>query len=333
MVPIFGENGAIIVQYLISLGVILALIVLVVWAIRRFGGGAIGPATRGRLPRLAIVDTLSLDNKRRLVLVRRDNVEHLVLVGGPTDLVVEPSIVRQRVAQRPGQTTPGQATASGRLTQAAAAAPPPPPPPPAPPPRSSAQAASRPTPPRPPAAPVAATEEAIPFPPRRSPLRPSERFSLPRREPARGVMTESVAAASDPLIEPVAARRSAALARQEADAEALEARQLSERFAPVSVAAEPPDGPVPGYPAETRDDQEGVSAFAPSASGGRDSSRERHLESAAEGDGAEPGTDMPGPSPSADSEPAEEAAQQAEVSDLEQEMARLLNQISTSRRE
>ena len=59
-----------------------------------------------RLPRLAIVDSLAIDNKRRLVLVRRDNVEHLVLIGGPSDVVVEPSIVRQRVAQRPGQATP-----------------------------------------------------------------------------------------------------------------------------------------------------------------------------------------------------------------------------------
>ena len=37
LVPIFGENGAIIVQYVITLAVILGLIVLVVWAIRRYG--------------------------------------------------------------------------------------------------------------------------------------------------------------------------------------------------------------------------------------------------------------------------------------------------------
>ena len=87
------------------LAVVVALIALVIWGIRYFGGGATGPTVRGRLPRLAIVDTLAVDNKRKLVLLRRDNVEHLVLIGGPSDVVVEPSIVRQRVAQRSGQAT------------------------------------------------------------------------------------------------------------------------------------------------------------------------------------------------------------------------------------
>src|SRR5581483_1340423 len=35
-----------------------------------------------------------VDGRRRLVLVRRDNVEHLLMIGGPADLVVEPNIVR-----------------------------------------------------------------------------------------------------------------------------------------------------------------------------------------------------------------------------------------------
>ena len=38
---------------------------------------------------------------RRLVLVRRDNVEHLLLIGGPTDVVVEPNIDRPRPQRRP----------------------------------------------------------------------------------------------------------------------------------------------------------------------------------------------------------------------------------------
>jgi hypothetical protein len=35
-----------------------------------------------------------VDGRRRLVLVRRDNVEHLLMIGGPSDIVVEPNIVR-----------------------------------------------------------------------------------------------------------------------------------------------------------------------------------------------------------------------------------------------
>ena len=49
-------------------------------------------ATRSRQPRLAVVDTAPIDSRRSLVIVRRDNVEHLLLIGGPTDLLVEPNI-------------------------------------------------------------------------------------------------------------------------------------------------------------------------------------------------------------------------------------------------
>src|SRR5450756_2169486 len=43
---------------------------------------------------LAVIDAATVDGRRRLVLIRRDNVEHLLMIGGPTDLVVEPNIVR-----------------------------------------------------------------------------------------------------------------------------------------------------------------------------------------------------------------------------------------------
>ncbi len=168
LVPIFGENGAVVVQYVVTLVVILALIGVVVWLVRRYTGGSAGPTSRNRLPRLAIVDTLQVDNRRRLVLVRRDNVEHLVLIGGPTDLVVEPSILRTRVAQRPGQTPPvrGQAQPG---TSAPQPAPPPPPNRSAPPgpSRSTSMRARRAEPP--------GDDDPIPFPPRASLSRPPVR--------------------------------------------------------------------------------------------------------------------------------------------------------------
>ena len=59
------------------------------------------------MPRLAVIDAAAVDGRRRLVLVRRDNVEHLLMIGGPTDIVVEPNIVRampgrDQMPQRPG---------------------------------------------------------------------------------------------------------------------------------------------------------------------------------------------------------------------------------------
>ncbi|WP_051335307.1 flagellar biosynthetic protein FliO [Methylocapsa acidiphila] len=49
---------------------------------------------RGRLPRLGVVDAFDLDRQRQLVIVRRDNVEHLIMIGGPNDLVIESQIIR-----------------------------------------------------------------------------------------------------------------------------------------------------------------------------------------------------------------------------------------------
>src|SRR5436305_3424186 len=66
-----------------------------VWLVRRFAGSRLGAnANRGRMPRLAVIDAAAVDGRRRLVLVRRDNIEHLLMIGGPTDIVVEQNIVR-----------------------------------------------------------------------------------------------------------------------------------------------------------------------------------------------------------------------------------------------
>src|ERR1044071_1655170 len=82
-------------RFFIAFLVVLVLIVLTFWAIRRFAGIGLGVgAARGRQPRLAIVDAAAVDNRRRLVLIRRDNVEHLLLIGGPSYVVVEQSIAR-----------------------------------------------------------------------------------------------------------------------------------------------------------------------------------------------------------------------------------------------
>ena len=81
--------------FLFAFVIVLALIGLAAWLVRRFGGGNLGSsANRGRMPRLAVIDAAAVDGRRRLVLVRRDNVEHLLMIGGPADLVVEPNIVR-----------------------------------------------------------------------------------------------------------------------------------------------------------------------------------------------------------------------------------------------
>ncbi len=72
---------------------LLGLIVIYAW--RAFGRGIRATGTRGaRQPRLGVVDAFDLDRHRQLVLIRRDNVEHLIMIGGPNDLLIEEDIVR-----------------------------------------------------------------------------------------------------------------------------------------------------------------------------------------------------------------------------------------------
>ena len=42
--------------------------------------------------RLAVIEHAAVDNRRRLILLRRDGVEHLIMTGGPVDLVIETGI-------------------------------------------------------------------------------------------------------------------------------------------------------------------------------------------------------------------------------------------------
>ena len=67
--------------------VVLALIGAAAWLVRRFGANRLGGGSaRGRQPRLAVIDAATVDGRRRLVLIRRDNIEHLLMIGGPTDV-------------------------------------------------------------------------------------------------------------------------------------------------------------------------------------------------------------------------------------------------------
>jgi hypothetical protein len=100
------------VRFIIAFVVVLALIGVAAWLVRRFGANRLGSGTgRGRQqPRLAVIDAANVDGRRRLVLIRRDNIEHLLMIGGPSDVVIEPNIVRsaglRESAREPGRLAP-----------------------------------------------------------------------------------------------------------------------------------------------------------------------------------------------------------------------------------
>jgi flagellar protein FliO/FliZ len=76
-------------KFVVALVFVLGLIGAFAWAVRRFGprGMVAHHGKRGR--RLAVVEVAPIDARRRLVLVRRDGVEHLLLLGAASDLVIE----------------------------------------------------------------------------------------------------------------------------------------------------------------------------------------------------------------------------------------------------
>lgn len=61
-------------------------------------GTAVGGGLTGTLfppkaeKRLEVVDQANVDGRRRLVLIRRDDIEHLIMTGGPVDVVIETGI-------------------------------------------------------------------------------------------------------------------------------------------------------------------------------------------------------------------------------------------------
>ena len=76
------------VKAIASLVFVLGLIAGAAYLARRFGAAGGGLLGRGKR-RLSLVETLPLDSRRRLLLVRRDDTEHLLLIGGAGDVVVE----------------------------------------------------------------------------------------------------------------------------------------------------------------------------------------------------------------------------------------------------
>jgi flagellar protein FliO/FliZ len=98
---LFSGSGGTILTALFALGAVIVAIVLVLWLLKLLARAS-GNVSRGRNRRLAVVDTLSLDPKRQLLIVRRDNVEHLILTGGSQDLVIETGIaVEEAPAAQP----------------------------------------------------------------------------------------------------------------------------------------------------------------------------------------------------------------------------------------
>jgi flagellar biogenesis protein FliO len=288
----FGSWGGMILQVTITLVVVLVLIAAVYWLVRRYSSGGLGRIGRGRVPRLAVIDAMAVDGRRRLVLVRRDNIEHLLLIGGPSDIVVEQAIQRPRrpVGARPQQSSAPPPPAANEPSPFDMTPPSESPPIPFPQTRSFQQSASPPAPPPFRPDPVTMAPPAQAAPPQPQPI---ERPFPPVRRPATPPPTPSAPAARN---EPPPAPPPAAIA-------------------PTIVQFEPMSDTAPAFP-----DMPQAPTYEESIGGSRRGA-------ALNGHGAEsePELDPFAPPHSA----ADDTA--AKVNDLEREMARLLGEITAKR--
>jgi len=77
-------------RFILALLFVLGLIGLLAAGVRRFGLGLPQtPVRRGKEKRLSLVEVMPIDAKRRLVLFKRDDVEHLVILGPNAETLVE----------------------------------------------------------------------------------------------------------------------------------------------------------------------------------------------------------------------------------------------------
>lgn len=80
-------------KFILALIFVLGLIGLLAAVARRFGIGLpSAQVARGGRKRLGIVEVAPLDTKRRLVLIKRDDTEHLIILGHDGETVVETGI-------------------------------------------------------------------------------------------------------------------------------------------------------------------------------------------------------------------------------------------------
>jgi flagellar protein FliO/FliZ len=85
-------------RFALALAAVLALIGFTGWVLRRLVASGLVTGTLlsvgpGRPQRLGIIEVRQLDVRRRLVLIRRDDVEHLLLLGATGEIVIETGIV------------------------------------------------------------------------------------------------------------------------------------------------------------------------------------------------------------------------------------------------
>ncbi len=256
----------IVIAVLVILGYLLLALVRGVTSGGRLGGG------RSAAPRVAVLDIVPVDQKRQLVLLRRDEIEHLVLIGGQNDLVVESGISRMPVrtrrvepsfAETPSAPRAEPATAVPAASASASAATP------------AARPVEAPQPmrnePRPAPAQTraAAPDVSPPLPPRRTepamtPSRPQQP-ATPRPQPAQPAQPRSMATPTLPQRPAAHPIEAAEGPRAQQPAPAVTVASGSPAATEVSTVRSGGASPLPGRPSASPQPDVGAARPEPSA--------------------------------------------------------------------
>ena len=88
------------ITYVAMFILVIAMIGIGAWLLKSLlagGSAAAGGLLRTRERRLGVVEAASVDGRRKLILIRRDNMEHLIMTGGPVDVLIETGIRGRRL--------------------------------------------------------------------------------------------------------------------------------------------------------------------------------------------------------------------------------------------
>ncbi len=99
LTALFGGSENTILNAVFALGIVLLLILFGLWVMKFFLTASVN-VSRGRNRRLTVVESVQIDARHKVTIIRRDNVEHVIMTGGAQDVVLESGIAVEKVGIR-----------------------------------------------------------------------------------------------------------------------------------------------------------------------------------------------------------------------------------------